>query len=495
MESILSSLFYGGTFVVHIFQMKGKNIAYDSEVASIHELDDLAYDVLRLFVDTSGSTPPMKDFQNLAQEKAYDYSEVLACRDELIGLISQGQLFSPCQPFAYQDLYPEEPAIKAMCLHICHDCNLRCKYCFAGTGDFGTGKRSMLDLETGKKAIDFLIAASGNRHHLDVDFFGGEPLMNWPVVVSLTEYCEEKSGESGKEIRLTITTNALMLDEEKTKFINDHMKNCVLSIDGRPEVHDKMRPGIGGFGSYEKVSNRIKSFLLARNAEDAKYHEHYVRGTFTRENLDFSQDVIHLAEVLGARQISVEPVVAASGSGYDIRLSDLPQIEKEYEDLAEYILKTRVQNDPVHFFHFIMDMKEGPCVYKRLKGCGVGAEYCAVTPTGDIYPCHQFVGEEKYLMGNVHDLDQLLDENGNMKAGKKATDILSQEVRKTFLDRLMPNKESCRTCFARYNCGGGCPANSVHATRDLDGMYEVGCRLAKKRMECSIWLSLKSLSN
>jgi len=475
--------------LVHAFEMKGKFIAYDSESCALHELDEMAYDVLGEYIKNEGQEPPAARLEELSSAKKYDLKEVLECRTDINALIRTGGLFTPTHEVPFSSLYPEAPVIKALCLHICHDCNLRCRYCFAGTGDFGTGKRSMLDLETGKNAIDFLIAASGRRHHLDVDFFGGEPLMNWQVVVDLTYYCEMRNKESGKDIRLTITTNALLLDDEKTEFINRHMKNCVLSIDGRPEVHDYMRPGIGGKGSYDVVSRRIKTFLEARTSADSKYSEHYVRGTYTRFNLDFSKDVMHMADELGARQISVEPVVAEEDSGYEIRMEDLGQIEKEYEDLAEYILKTRKTDDPVHFFHFIMDMKGGPCVYKRLKGCGVGAEYCAVTPDGDIYPCHQFAGEIQYRMGNVHDFPALLDQEGHLLPGKNAGDILIPEVRGIFIDRLMPKKKNCLACFARYTCGGGCAANSFHATGSLDGTYEVGCRLAQKRLECSLWLA------
>ncbi len=476
--------------MVHAFEMNGKFIAYDSEVSALHELDEMAFDVLAIYIENIGRKPADETLQILSRKKNYDMKDLLECSKDIDELILRGELFAPAQDVDYASLYPEPPVIKALCLHICHDCNLRCRYCFAGTGDFGTGKRSMMDLTTGKNAIDFLIAASGPRHHLDVDFFGGEPLMNWQVVVDLTYYCEKRSMETGKEIRLTITTNALMLDEEKTKFINQHMKNCVLSIDGRPKVHDYMRPGINGKGSYEVISNRIKTFLAARTKEDSKYYEHYVRGTYTSNNLDFSKDVIHLAEELGARQISVEPVVAPDGAGYEIRLEDIPKIEKEYEDLAAYIMETGKTADPVHFFHFIMDMKGGPCVYKRLKGCGVGAEYCAVTPDGDIYPCHQFAGDKEYCMGNVHDITAIIDAERHLLPGKKAEDILKPEVRAIFIDRLMPKKEECKSCFARYTCGGGCAANSLHATGSLDGTYEIGCRLAKKRLECSLWLAV-----
>ena len=470
--------------------MKGRYIAYDSESAAIHELDEMSYDILRLYIDNEGASPEGEILRDLAARKGYDTSEVLACDEDIRSLISDGSLFAETPEVAAEQLYPEEPLIKAMCLHICHDCNLRCKYCFAGTGDYGTGTRSMLDLETGRLAVDFLIAASGKRHHLDIDFFGGEPLMNWTVVTALTEYCEKRGAESGKDIRLTITTNALLLDDEKTEYINRHMKNCVLSIDGRPSVHDNMRPNAGGKGSYEQVASRIKTFVEARTAPDSCFSEHYVRGTYTRHNLDFAEDVKHFVDALGARHISVEPVVAPKDAPYSIRLEDLPEIEKEYEDLAEYIHQTRQSGDAVHFFHFIMDMNEGPCVYKRLKGCGVGAEYCAVTPNGDIYPCHQFTGDEAWLMGNVHDLSPLLTPEGNLIDGHHVNEILRPETRKVFLDRLIPNKPHCTSCFARYHCGGGCPANAYHETGSLDGQYEIGCRLAMKRLECSLWLTV-----
>lgn len=470
--------------------MKGKYIAYDSESCAIHELDAMAYAVLKAYIARNGSPLGPKDLQELAASRGYDSKELADCNDDILALIRRGDLFAPMQEVDMDKLYPEAPAIKAMCLHICHDCNLRCTYCFAGTGDFGTGERSMLDVRTGERAIDFLIASSRDRHHLDIDFFGGEPLMNWPVVVELTHYCEKRSRETGKDIRITITTNALLLDDEKTAFINSHMKNCVLSLDGRPDIHDRMRPGIGGKGSYDAVSGRIKSFVSVRTSGASRYQEHYVRGTYTRNNLDFAEDVKHMAQDLGFRHISVEPVVAADGVGYEIRPEDIPAISREYENLAEYIRTTRKDRDPVHFFHFIMDMQGGPCVYKRLKGCGVGAEYCAVTPNGDIYPCHQFAGEEAFRMGNVSDLARVTDADGTFLPGKRAEDILDPDIHQMFMSRLMNRKEECKTCFARYHCGGGCAANSMHATGSLDGLYDVGCQLAKKRLECSLWLAV-----
>lgn len=478
--------------MVHAFFMIDRHIVYDSDSGTFFELDEISYDVIRLYIDGKGQRPSVELLNDLVASHKTSILELQEICDDFDSIIAEGTLFAAPIEYDYHHLYPDQPRIKAMCLHVCHDCNLRCTYCFAGTGDYGTGHRSMLSVETGKAAIDFLIAASGNRKHLDIDFFGGEPLMNWPVVVELTHYCNENGPKHGKDIRLTITTNALLLDAEKTAFINKYMKNCVLSIDGRPEVHNRMRPGIGGKPSYEPISKRIKAFVERRRSDESTYYEHYVRATFTRHNLDFSEDVKHMAESLGANQISVEPVVAPEDCDYSIHESHLPAIFDEYEKLARYLHGRRVAGEPVNFFHFNMDMSNGPCVYKRLKGCGVGAEYCAVTPEGDIYPCHQFVGVEKFLMGNVSSIHSILDENKHLIEGKDATDILDQDTLQIFYDRLMPNRESCKTCFARYHCGGGCAANRYFSTGSLDEEYRVGCELAKKRLECSIWLSAAS---
>lgn len=475
--------------MVHLFEMKGKKIAFDSECSSIYVLDDLSYNLLERYRRKGGERPSETELLLFSSETETDPGEITEICDSFDGLISAQSLFAPRIEADYSTLYPDGPIIKAMCLHICHDCNMRCLYCFAGTGDYGTHNRSMLSAETGRKAVDFLVAASGERHHLDIDFFGGEPLMNWPVVTELTDYCERIGRRSGKDIRITITTNSLQLDREKSEFINKHMKNCVLSIDGRPDVHNRMRPGIGGTATYEPIRNHIRDFVKLRESEKSAYHEYYVRGTFTRHNLDFSEDVKHLAETLDARHISMEPVVSEPGTSYAIRDEDVFTIEKEYERLAEYLDMTRKTDKPVHFFHFKMDFEGGPCVYKRLKGCGVGSEYVAVTPEGDIYPCHQFVGEKEFLMGNVSDMEKISDKNGVILPGRRVEDILDPTVRQMFFERLMPNRESCATCFARYHCGGGCAANRYFATGSLDEEYEVGCKLTKKRLECSIWLA------
>ncbi|NLO35425.1 MAG: thioether cross-link-forming SCIFF peptide maturase [Clostridiaceae bacterium] len=451
--------------MIHLFQFQGDFLAYDSESQALHLLDEIAWSVLAAYQENGGHRPDAAGLDRLARRHGPEAAE---CAAEIDQLIQDGDLFAPPEQATLAQLYPDGARIKSMCLHLCHDCNMRCTYCFAGTGDFGTGHRTMLDESTGRKAIEFLLEASGDRHNLDIDFFGGEPLLNWPVVVALTRYCEQRSRETGKSLRLTITTNATLLDDEKIAFINEHFKNCVLSIDGRPEVHDRMRPDAGGHGTYDRVARHIRSFVAARGDR-----EYYLRATFTRHNLDFDQDVLHLAG-LGS-QVSVEPVVAPAGSGYEIRPEDLPAIEAAYERLAAAMLDAEERGEGFNFFHYMIDLSEGPCFFKRLKGCGVGTEYCAVTPEGDIYPCHQFVGIESFKMGSVHEQPVRLD----------------PAVQAQFAHLLVPDKPACNDCWARYFCSGGCAANAWFATGRVDGLYETGCRMERKRLEGALWLEAR----
>lgn len=443
--------------------MEGRNLAFDRESGSLHSLDSASFAVLEAYIANNGVRPDndlIKDRTNLVDD------DIMECCDEIDGLIAEGSLFAEDQIFELSDFYPDEPRIKALCLHICHDCNLRCKYCFAGTGDYHTGNRGFLSVETGKKAVDFVIAQSGPRRNIDIDFFGGEPLMNWDTVVALTHYCEEQGPLHNKVIRLTITTNAMLLDEEKTEFINRHMDNCVLSLDGRPGVNDRMRPMISGKGSYDIVSRNIVKFVKSRG--DKSY---YVRGTYTRRNTDFAEDVKHIAS-LGIKQISVEPVVSPDDTGYNLRIEDLDAVFAEYENLAKYIVESKGSDKDFEFFHYKIDLDGGPCSYKRLKGCGVGSEYVAVTPDGDIYPCHQFTGEKEFLLGNVND-DPI---------------VLSETVKDRFKGLLVPEKEHCKDCWSKYFCSGGCPANAFYATGSVNKVYELGCLLQKKRLECALWI-------
>lgn len=453
--------------MIHLFEVNGDKLAFEPQTGALHLVDQTAYAVLELYKQCDGRQPAAAELSALADSYG---DAVYAAAREIDTCIDNGQLFVPDQPFPpLSAFYPDGPRVKSMCLHVAHDCNLRCRYCFAGTGDFGTGSRVRMDVETGKKAVEFLLAASGDRKNLDLDFFGGEPLLNWPLVVTLTEYCERRGAETGKNIRLTITTNATLLDEDKIGFINEHMKNCVLSIDGRPAIHDHMRPDAGGRGSYGQVAERVRSFIQKRGDR-----EHYVRGTFTRHNLDFGDDVMHLAS-LGAKYISMEPVVAPDGSGYEIRREDLPAIRAEYERLAADYVAARASGHWFSFFHFMIDLDGGPCAVKRLKGCGAGSEYVAVTPEGDIYPCHQFVGETDFIMGHV-------DQEPHQ---------LKEEVRARFSQLLIPQKPACATCWARNYCGGGCAANAWHAVGDVNGAYEIGCEMQKKRVECALWVKAR----
>ncbi len=454
--------------MIHKFKMHEKNIVLDVNSGAVHLLDNLAYELLEQFPkglpdepDTTANTS-MKELID-----RYGEGEVRDTFRELKELQKMGHLFSedPYEDyFTNQSKAPQgQPVVKALCLHIAHDCNLRCRYCFASTGDFGT-QRSLMSAETGKKAIDFLIEKSAARRNLEVDFFGGEPLLNFEVVKEIVHYALERQRETGKNFRFTITTNAVLLNEENAKFINEHMGNVVLSIDGRPQVNDSMRRRVDGRGTYSDILPKIKKMADSRGQDN-----YYVRGTFTRENLDFSKDVIHLAN-LGFKQISIEPVVAAKDSGFDIRQEDLPILFKEYENLVlEYVNRYKVSKG-FNFFHFMMDLDQGPCVIKRMKGCGSGNEYLAVTPEGDLYPCHQFVGMEQFKMGNVN-----------------KSIYINNEIHQMFVRQNIYTKPECKRCWAKFFCSGGCTANAWQFNNCLDKPYDIGCELEKKRLECALW--------
>lgn len=443
--------------MIHKFNMFGTNIVLDVYSGAVHIFDDTAYDVVDYYENKSED-----EIIQLLQGK-HGADKVKEAYSEISQLKKDELLFSED---TYGDIAPaaRKPVVKALCLHIAHDCNLRCKYCFASTGDFGT-KRTLMTAEVGKKAIDFLIEASGSRRNLEIDFFGGEPLMNFGVVREITEYAEEKGREYDKNFRFTITTNALLLNEDNKKYINEHMGNVVLSIDGREEVNDRMRPRIDGSGTYKSVLAHSKDMAESRNQD-----RYYVRGTFTRDNLDFSKDVLHLADE-GFKQISVEPVVAARDTGFDIREEDIPTACSEYEKLAWEYVKRYKEGKGFNFFHFMMDLSQGPCAIKRLSGCGSGNEYLAITPEGDIYPCHQFVGMEDFKMGNLME--------GN---------ALKSEVRDKFRNSNVYTKDDCRKCWAKFYCSGGCAANAYQFNKDLNKPYKVGCELEKKRVECALWI-------
>lgn len=427
----------------------------DVESGSVHVVDDLSYDVIGLY--TSRSLEEIK-----RELSGYEDAEIEEVYEEIKGLYSQGVLFTEDEYEDYITEFKERPTVvKALCLHIAHDCNLACKYCFAEEGEYH-GDRSMMSFEVGKQALDFLVENSGNRRNLEVDFFGGEPLMNFEVVKQLVAYGRSLEDEHNKKFRFTLTTNGVFLDDEVMEFANREMANVVLSIDGRKEVHDTMRPTRNGKGSYDLIIDKFKKFAKLRAGKS-----YYVRGTFTHDNLDFSKDVLHLADE-GFDQISVEPVVGPEEERYTIKEADLPKIMEEYDLLAKEIIKREKEGRGFTFFHFMIDLTGGPCVAKRLSGCGSGTEYLAVTPWGDLYPCHQFVGEDDFAVGNVFD-------------GVTRQDIVS-EFKKT----SVYSKEDCRECFARFYCSGGCSANSHKLNGTINGTYDVGCRLERKRVECAL---------
>lgn len=454
--------------MIHQFKMHGYNIVLDVNSGAVHVLDDLSYDLLTEF---QSCLPEKLDFyENEALAgiaEKYGMDETEEAFEELKQLQKEGMLFSEDRTeeyfLAYSDRQNVKHVVKALCLHIAHDCNMRCRYCFASTGDFGM-KRSLMSVETGKNAIDFLIQMSAGRRNLEVDFFGGEPLLNFDTVREIVFYARERQKETGKNFRFTLTTNAALLNNEHREFINEQMGNVVLSIDGRPDVNDRMRMWADGSGTYHDILPRIKDMAQSR-----KQDNYYVRGTYTRENLDFSKDVLHLAD-LGFKQISVEPVVAAKGTGFDIRHEDLPVLFREYEKLVLEYVRRYKEGNGFNFFHFMLDLDNGPCVIKRMKGCGSGDEYLAVTPEGDLYPCHQFVGMVEFKMGNVNQGLELDSTIHNMFAGQN-----------------IYTKKECKQCWARFFCSGGCAANAWQFNKCLDKPYEIGCELEKKRLECTLW--------
>lgn len=443
--------------MIHKYKMYDTNIVLDVNSGAVHIFDEAAFDVVDMY--KTGT----KEQIIAALSDKYDGQAVLDAYEEISELESNGLLFSEDSYTEAIQKWERKPVVKALCLHICHDCNLRCKYCFASTGSFG-GHRTMMDAETGKKAIDFLIEKSAGRRNLEVDFFGGEPLMNFDVVKQTVEYARVREKETGKNFRFTLTTNGVLLNAQNRDFINKNMHNVVLSIDGRRETNDRMRSRVDGSGTYDSILPKIKDMADSRNQDN-----YYVRGTFTRANLDFSEDVLHLADE-GFKQISVEPVVAAKDSGYDIREQDLPQLFSEYERLAHEYVKREKNNEAFNFFHFMIDLQQGPCVIKRLGGCGSGHEYLAVTPEGDLYPCHQFVGDEKFKMGNIHQ------------------GVFNSDSQKDFQKSNVYTKKDCSECWAKFYCSGGCAANAYQFNNDINIPYKIGCELEKKRVECAIWI-------
>lgn len=445
--------------MIHQYQNNGYNIVLDVNSGAVHVVDQITYDVIELFEDL--------DADSIVEKLSSKYSEneIKEVIEEVEELKNDGQLFTEdiYQPFVEKFKESRQTVVKALCLHIAHDCNLACKYCFAEEGEYH-GRRAMMSFEVGKKALDFLVANSGNRVNLEVDFFGGEPLMNWDVVKQLVEYGRSLEKPNNKKFRFTLTTNGVLLNDEIMEYLNKEMSNVVLSLDGRKEVNDNMRPFRTGQGSYDLIVPKFQKLAESRNQTN-----YYVRGTFTRDNLDFSEDVKHFAD-LGFKQMSIEPVVGPEEDPYSIREQDLPQIMEEYDKLALEYIKREKEGNGFSFFHFMIDLNQGPCVYKRLSGCGSGTEYLAVTPWGDFYPCHQFVGNEDFLMGNV-------DEG-----------IVRDDLINTFSNCNVYSKDKCKNCFAKFYCSGGCAANSYNFHGTIHDAYDIGCEMQKKRVECSIMI-------
>lgn len=447
--------------MIHRYQKKGLNFVLDVNSGAVHLLDDISYAVSGLLDENMGDTCPQGIIDALPD---YTADEIREAYDELYELKKAGQLFAQDDYIDVSRYIPVNAPVKALCLHVAHDCNLRCKYCFASTGDFGQG-RKIMPPEIAKKAIDFVIARSGVRHNIEVDFFGGEPLMAWDTVTQTVDYARSLEEKYNKKFRFTITTNGLLLDEDKRKYINENMDNCVLSLDGRREVNDEFRKTVAGTGSYDTIVPKFKALVDERDPN----LDYYARGTFTSHNLDFAEDVLSIADA-GFDRLSVEPVTADPGCGYDLTEDDLPKIEAEYDRLTDIMLERKKEGKPFTFFHYMVDLDQGPCVVKRLRGCGAGYEYVAVTPDGDIYPCHQFVGKDEFKQGSV------LDQSFNMDIAQK------------FAGMNIYSRPKCQKCWAKFYCSGGCSAANYNMNHDMNDSYDLGCEMERKRLECAIYL-------
>lgn len=451
--------------MVHQYQLNGYNIVLDTCSGGIHVVDEVAYDIIALYPDHTADEIVSAMMEKYGEREDVTEQDLRDCIADVEVLKKAGKLYTPDTFADMAGTFKERSGdvVKALCLHVAHTCNLNCSYCFASQGKYH-GDRALMSFEVGKQALDFLMDHSGSRTNLEVDFFGGEPLMNWDVVKQLVAYGREQEKLHNKNFRFTLTTNGVLLNDEVMEFCNKEMGNVVLSIDGRKEVHDHMRPFRKGAGSYDLIVPKFQKFAELRHQD-----KYYVRGTFTHYNTDFAADVLHLAD-LGFKQISVEPVVAPPTEDYAIREEDLPVIFEQYDILAREMIKREKEGRGFNFFHFMIDLTGGPCVYKRLSGCGSGTEYLAVTPWGDFYPCHQFVGQEDFCLGNVYE-------------GVKKTETVNE-----FKKCNVYSKKECSQCFARFYCSGGCAANSYNFTGKINDVYEIGCKMQQKRIECALMI-------
>ena len=459
--------------MIHQFQLGGYNIVLDVCSGSVHAVDEIAYEIIARFEGADREAVIDAVAEKFSDREDVTRADIEECYDQVCALRDSGKLFSPdtFEPMAGALKARTSGVIKALCLHVAHTCNLNCAYCFASQGKYH-GDRAVMSFEVGKRALDFLIEHSGSRRNLEVDFFGGEPLMNFDVVKQLVAYARSIEKEKGKNFRFTLTTNGMLIDDDVIDFANREMSNVVLSLDGRKEIHDRYRVDYAGNGSWEKVVPKFQKLVQAREGKN-----YYMRGTFTHANPDFLNDIRQMLD-LGFTELSMEPVVCAPGDPEELTQDDLPVVLKQYEELAELMRKRDREGRPFTFYHYMIYLTGGPCIYKRISGCGSGTEYMAVTPWGDLYPCHQFVGEEKFRLGDIY--------NG----------VTNTEIQDEFASCNVYARPECRDCWAKLYCSGGCAANAYHSTGSIRGVYKYGCELFRKRMECAIMLAVdRALGN
>ncbi len=457
--------------MVHQYKLNGYNMVLDTCSGSVHVVDEVAYDLIAMYKEKKHD-----EIINSLMAKYGDRADVTEddlrnCISDVESLIKAGKLFTEdtFEPMAGTFKERSGNVVKALCLHVAHTCNLNCSYCFASQGKYH-GERAIMSYEVGKQALDFLVANSGTRRNLEVDFFGGEPLMNWDVVKKLVNYARSIEKENGKNFRFTLTTNGMLIDDDVIEFSNKEMSNVVLSLDGRKEIHDRLRVDYNGKGSWERIVPKFQKLVEARGDK-----EYYMRGTFTHANPDFLKDIICMLD-LGFTKLSMEPVVCAADDPAGLTAEDIEIVKNQYEELAKLMLKREEEGRPFTFYHYMIDLTDGPCIYKRISGCGSGTEYMAVTPWGDLYPCHQFVGEEQYKLGDVW--------NG----------VTEDSLRDEFRSCNVYARPECKDCWAKLYCSGGCAANAFHATGSIKGIYEPGCELFRKRMECAIMMQAAKAS-
>ena len=452
--------------MVHQYKLNGYNIVLDTCSGSVHAVDEVAYDIIEMYKTASEQEIIEAILKKYSNQPDVTKEDILLCIGDVKALEESGKLYSEdkYEQLAYSHKNNSN-VIKALCLHVAHTCNLNCSYCFASQGKY-QGDRAVMSFEVGKQAFDFLIANSGSRRNLEVDFFGGEPLMNWDVVKQLVAYARSIEKEHNKNFRFTLTTNGLLIDDEVIDFLNKEMSNVVLSLDGRREVHDLFRKDYAGNGSYDRIIPKFKRLVEARGGKN-----YYMRGTFTHNNVDFTEDIFHMAD-LGFTELSMEPVVSAPGDPCALTDEDLPKLFEQYEILAKEMIKRKQEGRPFTFYHYMIDLKNGPCIYKRITGCGSGTEYMAVTPWGELFPCHQFVGDPKYSLGNIWD------------------GVKNKECQDEFRSCNAYARKECRDCWAKLYCSGGCAANAYHATGSINGVYKYGCELFKKRIECAVMMQV-----